>query len=130
MKSSLRSSEETWPNCVFSYFLQLKMLPLREWGIRRSLCFSGAVMQSPSQEWLRAIAPWKDMRVFAFLDSGCLKSKYNMVPKLLFSSEMAYKMRNYNLKLYFKAVCWWEKNTLWGLILLKIQNLDKNWHGI
>lgn len=53
---------------------------------------------------------------FCFLDSSFLKCKGNMVLTVLFSSEMAYKMRNCHLKLCFRA-------TLCGLlILLKIQN--------
>lgn len=39
------------------------------------------------------------------LDSGCLKSKCNMVLTVLFASEMGYKRRKCNLKVYFRVTC-------------------------
>lgn len=39
------------------------------------------------------------------LDSGSLKSKCNVVLTVLFASEMGYKRRKCNLKLYFRVTC-------------------------
>lgn len=125
MKSSLRSSEKTWPKCFFSYFLQLKMFPLREWGIWRSLCFSGAVMQSHFSGMAQRNFSLKGHEDFCFLDSSFLKCKCNMVLTVLFSSEMAYKMRNCHLKLCFRSTCYWEKNTLW--VVNSVKNTESGY---
>jgi hypothetical protein len=64
---------------------------------------------------------------FCLLESGCLKSKCNMVFTLLFSGEMAYKMRNLHLQTIFRhCVLIREKHFVELLFLLKMQHLGKN----
>lgn len=116
VKSSFRSSEKTWPNCFFSYFLQLKMLPFREWGIWTSLHFSGAVMQSHFAGRTQKNRSFEGHEDFCFLDSGCLKSKCNVVLTLLFLSETAYKMRNWHLRLCVRAIQLMREKYFLGLV--------------
>lgn len=126
VKSSSRSSE----NLAQMIFLLLS--PIKDVsfegrrGIWRSLCFSGAVMQSRFSGMTQRNWSLKRHEGLCFLDSGCLKNP-NAIWFLQYCLLVKWGIRGgkCNLKVYFRVTCWWENKLCGLLILLKMQSWVK-----